>query len=155
MYAYIVWNYKWANLVFWWVKFAISYCSETIYKHSVYIRRPNHAATECLLFVFTVTKLSQCAEDVCNVMFLACFAEATETVGVPWHINKEAYVLSWVIVVAYVWVGGMFVEAVSGCVRSVNCGCILLGSKGGCGYLNLIQVWKSYTLVEDTKLKVI
>lgn len=56
---------------------------------------------------------------------------------------------------AFVWVGGMFVEAVSGYVRSVNCGCILLGSKGGCGYLNLIQVWKSYTLVEDTKLKVI
>ncbi len=77
---------------------------------------------------------SQCVVHVCYVMFLACFAEATETVGVPWHINKEAYVLSWVIVVAYVWVGGMFVEAVGGCVSSVNCGCMLLGSKGGCGY---------------------
>lgn len=68
---------------------------------------------------------------MCNVMFLAYFAEAaTETVGVLWPINKEPYVLSWVIVVAYVWLGGMFVEAVSGCVHSVNCACMLLGSKG-------------------------
>ncbi len=45
------------------------------------------------------------------------------------------------------------------CVRSLNCGCKLLGIKGGCGYLNLIQmqpgVWKSYSLLENTKLNVI
>ncbi len=45
------------------------------------------------------------------------------------------------------------------CVRSLNCGCKLLGIKGGCGYLNLVQmqpgVWKSYSLLENTKLNVI
>lgn len=139
---------------FWWVGFTNSYQNETIYKHLAYIRRPKCAAAERLWFVCSQwqsshTVLRGCVH-VCNVVFLACFAVTTETVGVPWPINKEAYVLSWVIVVAYVWVGGMFVEAVSGCVRSVNCGCMLLGSKGGCGHLNLVQmqpgVWKMQSL---------
>lgn len=77
---------------------------------------------------------------MCDVMFLAYIEAATETVGVLWPINKEPYVLSWVIVVAYVWVGGMFVEAVSGRVHIVNCACMLLGSKGVCGRFNFIQM---------------